>query len=354
MLYIIVAILMFGLLIAVHEFGHFITAKWFHIRVNEFSIGMGPAVFKRQKGETLYSLRVLPLGGYCAMEGEDGDSDDPRSFERAAAWKRGIVLVAGAFMNFLTGLVLLVILFAPAQGFLAEVYQGPLEGYGTEHCGLEPGDRILSVDGHQVLVYGNAQLYLGRAGDVVDFVVERDGQRVELDNVSLPYQIRVDEEGNETRLRGILMGSVVDPAGLVEKVEYAFRTALDFVRTVWLSLGDLVRGAVGIRDMSGPVGIVDTMTQVGEQSPSTAAAVYNLMALSALIAVNLAVMNLLPIPALDGGRIFFLILNGLLYLVVRRKIPARYEGYVHMAGMALLLSLMLMVTFSDIGKLLGV
>ena len=199
MLYIIVAILMFGLLIAVHEFGHFITAKWFHIRVNEFSIGMGPAVFKRQKGETLYSLRVLPLGGYCAMEGEDGDSDDPRSFEHAAAWKRGIVLVAGAFMNFLTGLVLLVILFAPAQGFLAEVYQGPLEGYGTEHCGLEPGDRILSVDGHQVLVYGNAQLYLGRAGDVVDFVVERDGQRVELDNVSLPYQTRVDEEGNETR-----------------------------------------------------------------------------------------------------------------------------------------------------------
>lgn len=142
MVYILVAILMFGVLIAVHEFGHFITAKLFGIRVNEFSIGMGPALFKREKGETLYSLRLLPIGGYCAMEGEDEESDDPRAFGNAAAWKKVIVLVAGAFMNFLTGLIIVLALYAPAQGFYQEVYSGAMEGYGTEDCGLQEGDRF--------------------------------------------------------------------------------------------------------------------------------------------------------------------------------------------------------------------
>ena len=356
MLYVILALILFGLLIAVHEFGHFAAAKLFGVQVNEFSIGMGPALLKKQGKETLYSLRLFPIGGYCAMEGEDEEisSDNPRAFGNVAGWKQAVILVAGALMNFLTGLVIILILYAGAVGFYVEVYQGPLEGYGTEDCGLQAGDRFLSIDGHRILVNGNAQFYLNRAGDTVDFVVERDGETVTLDNVYVPYQERTDEEGNFTRLRGLLVGRIVEPATVGSKVQYAWNTAVDYVRLVWVSLGDLVTGAMGLRDLSGPVGIVDAMSQVGSSAPTAVEAAYRLLTLAALIAVNLAVMNLLPLPALDGGRVFFLVLNGVLMLLFRKKIPARYEGYVHFVGLAALLTLSLMVTFSDVGKIFGV
>ena len=353
MLYIIAAIFIFGVLVATHELGHFATAKLLGVQVNEFSVGMGPALLKKQRGETLYSLRALPIGGFCAMEGEDDDSASPRSFGRAAWWKRVIILRAGAFMNFLTGVVIIAILYAPAAGFRAEVYGGPLEGYGTEDCGLLAGDRFLSVDGHRVLVYGNARFYLDRAGETLDFVVERDGRRVELRGVHLPYQERTDENGNYTRLRGLTMAVTADPANLPGKLVYAWNTAIDFVRLVWISLGDLVTGSMGLRELSGPVGIVNFMGEVGSQAPTLYDAFWELGYLAALIAVNLAVMNLLPLPALDGGRVFFLLLNGLLYLLFRRKIDAKYEGYVHLAGLAALMCLMLIVTLSDVGKLIG-
>jgi len=359
MLYIIIAILIFGVLIATHELGHFTAAKLLGVKVNEFSIGMGPALWQsgrppEEEGEkTLYSVRLLPIGGYCAMEGEDDDSADPRSFGRAAWWKRLIIMCAGAFMNFLTGVVIMAVLYAPATGFRVEVYGGPIEGYNTEDCGLLAGDRFLSVDGHRVLVYGNARFYLDRAGETLDFVVERDGQRVELKDVHLPYQERTDEQGNFTRLRGLTMGVTAEEAGFFDKLAYAWWTAVDFVRVVWISLGDMVTGAVGLRDLSGPVGIVNMMGEVGSQSATAADAAWDLAYLAALIAVNLAVMNLLPLPALDGGRVFFLLLNGILYGLFRRRIDAKYEGYVHLAGLAALMCLMLAVTLSDVGKLFG-
>ena len=192
MLYIIVAILIFGVLIATHELGHFATAKLLGVKVNEFSVGMGPAVWKKQRGDTLYSVRILPIGGYCAMEGEDDDSADPRSFGKAASWKKLIILCAGAAMNFLTGLILILILYVPQQAVLVETYGGATPGYGTEECGLLPGDRFLSIDGHRILVYGNAQMYLERAGDTLDIVVERGGQTVRLDGLYLPRRERTD------------------------------------------------------------------------------------------------------------------------------------------------------------------
>ena len=361
MFYIIVAILIFGILVATHELGHFATAKLLGVKVNEFSVGMGPAIWQSGKrseepweeDKTVYSLRLLPIGGFCALEGDDDDSPDPRAFSRAAWWKKIIILCAGAFMNFLTGLIVMAVLYAPAEGFAAEVYGGPIEGYGTEDCGLLRGDRFLAVDGHRVLVYGNARFYLDRAGETIDFVVERDGQRLELKDVHLPYQERTDEEGSYTRLRGLTMGAEVKPVGLWGKLGYAWNTCIDFVRVVWISLGDLVTGAVGLRDLSGPVGIVDMMGEVGSQSPTLYEAALNLGYLAALIAVNLAVMNLLPLPALDGGRVFFLALNGLLYGLFRKKIDAKYEGYVHLAGLAALMCLVLAVTLSDVGKLFG-
>ena len=152
MLYIIIAVLVFGILVATHELGHFLSAKLLGVKVNEFAVGMGPALLKWGKGETLYSLRALPIGGFCAMEGEDDDSADPRSFGRASWWRKIVILCAGAFMNFVTGVVIMAVLYAPAVGIRAEVYGGPLEGYNTENCGLLAGDRFLSVDGHRVLV----------------------------------------------------------------------------------------------------------------------------------------------------------------------------------------------------------
>jgi len=362
MLYIVIAILIFGVLIATHELGHFASAKLLGVKVNEFSVGMGPAVWQSRRGdqevreeETLYSLRLLPIGGYCAMEGEDGGSEDPRAFERAAGWKKAVILAAGAGMNFLTGLIVIFCLNLPQAGFVQPSIAGFLEGYGLEDCGLRAGDVVASVDGHRMYSYSDLSLFLSRAGDSVDWVVERDGERVVLNDLHMPLQKRTDAEGKTTWLRGLSIGQTVLPATLGNKLLYTWYGALDLVRLVWISLEDLVTGAVGLRDLSGPVGIVEVMTEVGSQSAEVSPwlAVYQLAYLAALIAVNLAVMNLLPLPALDGGRIFFLLLNGALHALFRRKIPPKYEGYVHLAGLAALMVLMAVVTLSDVGKLLG-
>ena len=350
-MYIILAILIFGVLIATHEFGHFAAAKLSDVKVNEFSIGMGPAIISKRKGETLYSLRVLPVGGYCAMEGEDEDDEsaDPRSFQRASRLRRFFILIAGAAMNFLTGLVLIALLFSSSTGFVRPFFEDYIEGYGLENCGLLPGDVFVELDGHNIYHYGNLSTYLARAGESIDFVVEREGEKVRVDDVYMPLQERVDEQGNTTMLRGFYVGQQVIPATLLTRLQFTWYTAIDFVRSVWMSLTDLISGVYGLRDLSGPVGIVDTMNQIGNQAQSASDALWDLLYLGAFIAVNLAVMNLLPLPALDGGRIFFLLLN----TILPWKIPAKYEGYVHMAGMVLLMSLMLMVTLSDVGKLVG-
>ena len=353
MLYIFVAILIFGMLIATHELGHFVTAKLLGVRVNEFSIGMGPAIFSREWGETLYALRVFPVGGYCAMEGEDDDSADPRSFGKAATWKKLIILSAGAAMNFLTGLILCMILVMPYVRQIQPVIVGFAEGFPLQgESGLMEGDRIHSIDGNRVYLYDDVTLYFSRSnGQTMDLVVVRDGEKIRLNDFPL-YPREFKDENGQTRLRyGIdFQVEPITPGG---KLREGWFMAVNFVRVVNLSLSDLISGAAGFRDLSGPVGIVDVMSDVGSASASPASAAYNLTFFAALIAVNLAVMNLLPLPALDGGRIFFLVLNGLLWTLFRKKIPPQYEGYVHMAGLAALMGLMVMVTLSDVGKLIG-
>lgn len=352
MFYIIVAILIFGVLIATHELGHFAAAKMFGVKVNEFSIGMGPAIYKREKGETLYSVRVFPIGGYCAMEGEDDDSADPRSFGKAKAWKKIIILCAGAAMNFLTGLLLCLLLVLPYVNTVQPVVVSFAEGFLLKgEQGLMAGDRIVSIDGERVYVYDDVTLLFSRSnGKTMDLVVERDGSRVRLED--FPLFPREYTEDGKTQLRyGI--NFLIEPATPGDKLREGWFMAVDFVRLVRLSLGDLISGAAGLRDLSGPVGIVNVMSGVGSSAATAGAALYSLTYLTALIAVNLAVMNLLPLPALDGGRIFFLALNGLLYALFRKKIDPKYEGYVHMAGLIALMGLMLVVTLSDVGKLLG-
>ena len=351
-LYIIAALLVFGVLIAVHELGHFLAAKACGVRVNEFAIGMGPALWKKQKGDTLYSLRAFPIGGFCAMEGEEEDSDDPAALNNQGFWHKLVIFAAGAAMNFLAGLIIIFCLYAPADGFYQPVISGFAEGCPLESAeGLQTGDRILSIDGERVYIYSDISLLmsLNKTG-TFDLTVERDGQRVQLRDFAMERRTYTDQSGSEYTGYGLYFGAA--EAGFGDKLAYTWNNAVDFVRLVRLSLQMLFTGQAGLKDLSGPVGIVSTMVQVGEQSETARAAVENIAYIGALVAVNLAVMNLLPLPALDGGRIFFLLVNAAAMLLFKKKIPSKYENYIHFAGLILLLALMVVLVFSDVGKLI--
>ncbi len=350
MLYILLAILIFGVLIMTHELGHFLTAKLCGVRVNEFSIFMGPVLWKKTVGETTYSLRCIPIGGFCAMEGEDEESTDPRAFTSAKAWKRILILVAGAAMNFLTGLLVLVIMYSTVAGFstakIVDFYPDcPLQS----EQGLQVGDELYKIDGHRIYLYSDVSMFLSRnSTGVYDLTVRRDGRLVELED--FPMEKRAYEEDGQTVYRyGLYFGYEDKTVGTVLK--NAWYSSLDFVRMVWMSLSDLVRGMVSVKDVSGPVGIVSVIAETGESSETAAIAALNIAYLAAFIAVNLAVMNLLPIPALDGGRVFLLAVTWVLEKLLRRKINPKYEGYIHAAGMILLLAILALVTVKDVWSL---
>lgn len=345
-MYVVIAIIMFGVLIAIHEFGHFITAKACGVRVDEFAIGMGPAIWKKQKGETLYALRILPIGGFCAM-GEDEESDDPRGFPNQSFWKKLIILCAGSFMNFLLGIILIVLMYGNAEGFRAPIIEDFLDGCPYETDGtFEAGDRFYSIDGHRIYLYSDVSMFLERGDGVYDITVVRDGEKVSIDDLKLARTVQTEE--------GLKYGFVwgLEEATFGAKLRYTWNTTMEFSRLVWLGLGDLISGAVGVDDMAGPVGIVDMMNDVGSQAESTADAMYSILYFSAFIAINLAIMNMLPIPALDGGRVFLMIVTVIIEAISRRKLDPKYEGYIHMIGMGLLLLLMVVVMYNDIVRLI--
>lgn len=354
MLYIVIGILLFGLLIAVHEGGHFLTAKWLDVQVNEFSIGMGPALWKRQRGETLYSLRVLPIGGYCAMEGEDetGENacENPRAFSAKALWKKLIILAAGPAANFLAGFLIVLCLFTAMGSYTVPVVRDFMDGFPCAgEDGLLVGDRILEIEGEKIFVYADVSPALRAAGEgPKDLVVERDGQRVALP--ALPLDLQDYEVGGQTvAMYGLYFDrEAVSPLGVLRQ---SWNTCLYFARAVWSGLAMLVNGQVGLEDMSGPVGIVSYLGEAGSQSSTVSGGVQNVCYLMGLVAVNLALMNLLPIPALDGGRIFFLLLKEGWWLLTRRPLNPKYEAYLHAGGFVLLMLLMVVITFSDILKL---
>lgn len=347
--YILIGILIFGVLIAVHEFGHFAAAKACGVRVDEFSIGMGPALWKKKKGETLYALRAIPLGGYCAMAGEDEASEDPRAFTNQSAWKRAIILCAGAFMNFILGLLVVILLYAPADYFRSPTLEGFMEGCPYEgEQGLMVGDEFYKIDGHRIYMYYDVTDFISRGGDSYDLVLIRDGKKVKLDNFYMPA---IEYPDQENKMIGLYIGGA-EKATLGSTLKYSWNTAMEFGRMVWMSLGMLVNGQAGVKDLSGPVGIVELMAETGENSASTADAIYNILYLGAFIAVNLAMMNMLPIPALDGGRVFLLLVTWIIQRITHKKLDPKYEGYIHGAGMVLLLALMAFVMFNDILKLI--
>lgn len=351
-MYIIIAIIAFGILVAVHEFGHFTAAKLLGIKVNEFAIGMGPKIISRTRGETTYSLRALPIGGFCAMEGEDGDGDDgdPRSFGNKNVLARLVVLVAGSFMNFLVGFLIVLILFSGRNYYTQPVIADFMDGFPLSgEAGLMQGDRIVSIDGHHVGTVAEVSLYLERgSGESVDMVVRRDGRRLRLEDLPLTLREYETDAGREMKY-GLYFRTVESSFG--ELISQTWSNSVYFVKMVRMGLSDLISGAARVKDLSGPVGIVAMINEVGETSPTTGAALWSVAYLIAFIAVNLSVMNMLPIPALDGGRVFTMLTSWCIEKIIRRRVDPRIEGYIHAAGLVLLLALMAYVMFNDIVKL---
>ena len=353
-LYVILAILIFGVLIAIHEFGHFIAARLCGVRVLEFAIGMGPTLWHRTaKNGTELSLRCLPIGGFCAMEGEDSGSDDPAAFTNAAVWKRFIILVAGAGMNFLLGLLFILLCYTQIEAFTTPTVTRFMDGCPYEGTSaIMAGDTFWKINGERIYQAGDVSMYMARSDDeYMDIVLIRDGEKVRLDHYPMTPQEYVDPDTGETVMK---YGFYFDnqETGPLAKLKYSWYCAKDFVRLVRLGLTDLITGRVSVNDMAGVVGIVDMMAEVGTQSPSTYDALLNIAYLSAFIAVNLAVMNLLPLPALDGGRIFFLLVTWLVERVFRRRVDPKYEGFVNTAGLVLLMGLMFYLMYNDVARIL--
>lgn len=342
------AILLFSFLIFIHELGHFAAAKLSGVQVNEFALFMGPALWKKQVGETLYAIRLIPIGGYCAMEGEDGGSDNPRSFEKAAWWKRFIILIAGAAMNFIVGVVLMIAIYLPVEHAIVPVIDS-FESFSTVNGseGLREGDRILEVDGEKIYVQADFSMLLNlNPGDVHDLVVLRDGEKVVLNDLLMEKHPVTYEDGSTAMLYG--MNFTIEELTFGGRITHGWNQCLDTVRMVRLSLRMLISGQAGLSDMSGPVGIVQQMSDVAEASATKLDALLNMLYFGAFIAINLAVMNLLPIPALDGGRVVGLLLTTAAEAVTGKKINPKYEGWLHGAGMLALLGLMAVVMFKDI------
>lgn len=343
-IYILFAIVLFGVLVIVHELGHFAVAKLFNVHVDEFALGMGPMLLRYKPGETAYTLRLLPIGGFCAMAGEDEASDDPRAFTSQSAWKRALILAAGSAMNFLFGVLVLLCVYSSATAFRAPVIADFMDNCPYEGAdALQAGDRLLKIDGRRIYQFSDVSDFLSRGDGTYDIVLRRDGKRVTLENFEF---VPVEYEGEETKMYGIYFG--YDEATFTNTVRYSWNTAMEFGRLVWMSLEQIVEGKVTVDDMAGPVGIVNLMTETAEAAVSTSAAIMDILYLGAFIAVNLAIMNMLPIPALDGGRVFLLIVTWIIESITKKRLNPKYEGYIHALGMVLLLALMAVIMFNDI------
>ncbi len=336
---IIVALLIFGLLIFFHELGHFLLAKRGGIGVTSFSIGMGPAILKKQIGETEYALRILPFGGSCAMIGEDTESEEENAFNKKGVWTRISVVAAGPIFNFVlafVGAIIMVCCIGSDKPIISEM----TEGYPAYEAGVREGDEIISMNGRNIGVYRDVTMYIRlHQGEKVDLVYERDGERFE--TVIVPKK---DENGYY--LMGVEGGGYTKCDDLVEVIKCAGAEVSYWIHMVFDSLKMLVSGQVSRQDVGGPVRIVGMMGDVYKKSAAISefAVFINMLNMVIFLSANLGVMNLLPIPALDGGRLLILFIEA----ITRRRVPEKIEGYIHMAGFALLMGLMVLILFNDI------
>lgn len=439
---IIIGIILFELIIFVHEGGHFLSAKKSGVKVNEFALGMGPKIFSFTKGETTYSLRLFPIGGYCAMEGEDEDSPNPRAFNNAKIWKRMIIVIAGAVMNIILGILFMFVIVVQQDTFSSTTIDSFPETSFSANTGLHAGDTIKkvngydifnfrdltfsiattplnTVDGSQVTIYkedcanalarvyvdlfksdlddstkkflntalsnGILQVnaattkkdadialakYTGELNGIVgnekydipeitvketrqryqaDVVVERNGKLVTLENVDF-YTYKSEDSDKPSVAIDFYLKPI--EKNIISVVSQTFEQTVSIVRMIWGSLAGLVQGKFGWNDMSGPVGITSAISQVASQGlkDSFGAAVNNIVYMMMIISVNLGIVNMLPFPALDGGRFVFLIIEA----IRKKPVPRKYESYINGAGMVILLLFMVIISVKDVLKLIGV
>ncbi len=337
---IIVTIIAFGIMVMLHELGHFLTAKKFGVTVHEFSIGMGPLLFKWGKGETQYSLRLLPLGGYVKLEGEEEESDNPKAFSNISPIKRICILVAGALMNIILGFVCFVIINNTYPTVQVPVISEIVANSAAEEAGLMAGDEIIKLNNTPVATQSDVSLFMMSNPEEVKVTYRRDGEK---NTVTL---IPLMQDG---RLLIGFKGSV-KTLNFLERLEYSYYDTRYVVKAVLVSVKMLFTGEAKVSDMSGPVGVVQVVGDAAEsaQPYGSLAVVMQVLMLFAMISVNLGVFNLLPFPALDGGSIIFAFIE----LVTRKKLKQEVLGYINLAGLALILGLGIYIMFSDIIKLL--
>lgn len=335
---ILISLLVFGFVIFFHELGHFLTAKLSGIRVLEFALGMGPTIFSFERKGTTYAVRLLPVGGFVLMDGENEESDAADSFTKAPVGSRLLVTVAGAFMNFLLGFLVLLAVVLMQESITSRTVAEFYPDATTQASGLQVGDTIVAVNGRRCFIADDVSYELARTQDAqADLTVVRDGKTVTLKDVQFDT---AEQDGVEYMIVDFLVYPVEKTP--VNVLREAGNWTLSYARLVALSLADLVTGRAAINDLSGPVGIV---TVIGQAS---AIGLLPLLRLVALLTINLGIFNLLPIPALDGGRTLFLIVEA----VRRKPLDPKYEIIVNSAGFALLIGLMLFATFNDITRLI--
>lgn len=338
----LLAIFLFGVIIAIHEFGHFAFAKLFKVKVNEFSIGMGPKLFKKQKGETLYCLRLLPIGGFCSMEGEDEDSAEEEAFNKKPAWQRFIIVAAGAILNLILGVIIVAVCLSASDLVGTRTVHSFMENSVSNESGLQAGDEIIKINNTRI--YSAKGISYNMVRDIdnkLDITVERNGEVILLEDVEFNQfefegKLYIQQDfyilGEEPGVGNVLKNAVLDSASIVQMVR--------------LSLVDLVTGKYGMKDVSGPIGTISAIAESTAEPEQFSDKLLTALNFLSMITINVGVFNLLPFPALDGGRLFFIFIE-----IIRRKpIPAKKEGLVHTIGMVLLLIFMAIVSINDVIK----
>ena len=336
---ILIAIFMFVIVIIIHEFGHFISAKLLGVKVNEFSLGFGPKLFSKQGKETLYSVRLIPFGGFCAMEGEDSESADPKAFGSKKPWRRLIIVAAGAIFNIILGFILAIIMTIPQTKFATTKIAVFDENAVSSQYNLSVDDEIIEANGRRIFCYSDlSYMFASDRDGKLDFKVKRGGETVELEDVE--FKMVTLEDGNKY----IFPDFKVYPQEktFLSTLSYSAKTTVSYARIVYMSLYDMITGKYQLNQLSGPVGITATVSEAAKQS------LWNVVYLACIITINLGIMNLLPLPALDGGRILFIFIE----MIRKKPIPPKYEGLIHGIGFALLFALIIFITFNDIINLI--
>ena len=332
---ILIAILFFELIILVHEGGHFFAAKMMKVKVNEFSIGMGPKLFQFQKGDTKFTLRLILFGGYCAMEGEDSESDDKNSFANKKVIQRVFVVVAGAVMNLILG-VFIILGMVCSQELVGTPVVADFDKDAVSNAYLEQNDRILAIDGMRVYTTTDITTGFSRSADgEVEFLIKRDGKTKP---VNAKFNTQKIDGKNYIDMDFYLYGVEKTVPNVLRETGRQF---MSFCRMIFLSLHDLITGKYGLSDMSGPVGAVSVVSGAVKMSLTST---FRIMA---LLTINIGLFNLFPFPALDGWKLFILLYEG----IFKKKLPQKFEWMINAVGLAVLLGLMCLVTFSDITKL---